>query len=135
MIQQTLLVIKPDAVKRKLIGEIINRFELKGFNIIKLKLFLFTKTQAELFYSAHKNKKFFSELVSFITSGNSVAIIIKGNNAINTTRQMIGSTKSFEAEPGSIRGDYGLGISNNIVHASDSSTNFKKEQNIIFKKQ
>ena len=134
MIQQTLLVIKPDAVKRKLIGDIIKRFELKGFNIIQLKLFLFTKTQAESFYSVHKNKIFFSELVSFITSGNSVAIIIKGNNAINTTRQMIGSTKSFEAEPGSIRGDYGLGISNNIVHASDSSINFKKEKNIIFKK-
>jgi len=130
--EQTLFIVKPDAVQRNLIGEIISRFEKKRFKVIKLKMFNFTKKQAEEFYSVHKSKPFFNELVSFITSGSVVAAVIEGNNAIETTRLMIGSTKSFEAAPGSIRGDFGLGFTDNIIHASDSKESFEKEVKVVF---
>ena len=132
MTEQTLFIVKPDAVQRNLIGEIITRFEKKGFKIVKLKMFNFTKKQAEEFYSVHSSKPFFKELVSFITSGRVVAAVIEGNNAIETTRLMIGSTKSFEAVPGSIRGDFGLGFTDNIIHASDSKESFEKEVKVVF---
>jgi len=130
--EQSLFIVKPDAVSRNLIGEIISRFEGKGFKIVKLKMFEFTKDQAEDFYSDHKEKPFFNELVSFITSGKIVASVIEGNNVVQTTRLMIGSTKSFEAAPGSIRGDFGLGLTDNIIHASDSIESFEKEVKVVF---
>jgi nucleoside-diphosphate kinase len=133
MTEQTLFIVKPDGVERKLVGEIISRFEEKGFNILKLKMFTFTKQMAEEFYSVHQSKPFFGELVSFITSGRVIAAIIEGNNAIATTRLMVGLTKSFEAAPGTIRGDFGLGISDNIIHASDSKESFEKEVAVVFK--
>jgi len=133
MTEQSLIIVKPDGVERKIIGQILTRFENKGFKIVKMKMFTFTKEIAEEFYSAHKSKPFFSELVSFITSGRVVAAIIEGNNAIATTRLMVGSTKSFEAPPGSIRGDFGLGITDNIIHASDSKESFEKEVVVVFK--
>ncbi len=132
MTEQTLFICKPDAVKRNLTGQIIARFEQKGFKILKLKMFTFTKEQAENFYSVHKDKPFFGELVNFITSGRVVAAIIEGNNAIATVRLMIGSTKSFEASPGSIRGDFGLGFTDNIIHASDSAESFSHEERVAF---
>ena len=132
MTEQSLFIIKPDAVKRGLIGEVVSRFEKKGFKIIKLKMLTFTKEMAEKFYSDHSAKPFFNELVSFITSGRVVVAVIEGNNAIATTRIMIGSTKSFEAAPGSIRGDFGLGLTDNIVHASDSPESFEKEVKVVF---
>jgi len=130
--EQSLFIIKPDAVSRGLIGEIVSRFEKKGFKIIKLKMYTFTKEKAEIFYSDHQSKPFFNELVSFITSERVVVVVIEGNNAIATTRIMIGSTKSFEAAPGSIRGDLGLGLTDNIVHASDSIESFEKEVKVVF---
>ncbi len=133
MTQQSLFIIKPDGVERKLVGNIIARFEKKGFKIVKLKMLTFTKEMAEEFYSEHKSKPFFAELVSFIISGKVVAAVIEGNNVISTTREMVGTTKSFEAAPGSIRGDYGLGVTNNIIHASDSTESFEREVNIVFK--
>ena len=114
--EQSLFIVKPDAVARNLVGEVVSRFEKKGFKLLKLKMFTFTQAQAENFYGVHKDKPFFGELTSFITSGPVVAAIIEGNNAIATTRIMIGATKSFEADPGSIRGDFGLGFSENIIH-------------------
>lgn len=132
MTEQTLFIVKPDGVERKLVGEIISRFEKKGFKLVKLKMFNFTKDQAEDFYSVHKEKPFFGELVSFITSGRVVAAVIEGNNAVATTRLMVGATKSFEAEPGSIRGDFGLGFTDNIIHASDSKESFEKEVKVVF---
>ena len=131
--EETLIVIKPDGFKRNLTGKILSRLEDKGFKIKDLKLFNFTKENAEEFYSSHMEKPFFSELVSFISSGPVVACIIDGNNAINTVRLLIGSTKSFEAAPGTIRGDFGLGITDNIIHASDSSESFIKESRVIFR--
>jgi nucleoside-diphosphate kinase len=133
MNEQTLIVIKPDAFERKLTGKILSRFENKGFLITELKSYIFTKEKAEEFYSLHKNKPFFSELVSFISSSKVVACILEGENAINTVRLLIGSTRSFDAQPGTIRGDYGLGITDNIIHASDSHESFIKESKVIFK--
>jgi len=132
MNEQTLIVVKPDAFERKLTGTILSRFEVKGFLIKELKSYIFTKEKAEEFYSAHKDKPFFNELVSFISSSTVVACILEGENAINIVRLMIGSTRSFEAQPGTIRGDYGLGITKNIIHASDSYESFIKESAVIF---
>lgn len=132
MTEKSLFIVKPDAVSRNLVGEIISRFEKKSFKIVQLKMFNFTKEQAEEFYSVHKDKPFFGELVSFITSGRVVAAVIEGNNAVATTRKMIGATKSFEAEPGSIRGDFGLGFTDNIIHASDSAESFEHEERVAF---
>ncbi len=131
--EQTLFIVKPDGVRRQLVGEIIARFEKRGFFIKELKMFTFTNELASEFYSIHKDKPFFEELLSYITSGPVVAVVIEGNNAVSTTRQMVGATKSFEAEPGSIRGDFGLGFTENIIHASDSKESFEKEVNVVFK--
>ena len=133
MTEQSLFIVKPDGVERKIVGQIISRFENKDFKIVKLKMLTFTREMAEEFYSIHKSKPFFGELVSFITSGRVVAAVIEGNNAIATTRLMVGSTKSFEALPGSIRGDFGLGLTDNIIHASDSEESFEKEVAVVFK--
>ena len=132
MAEQTLFIVKPDAVARSLVGEVVSRFERKGFKLLKLKMFTFSQQQAEKFYNVHKDKPFFGELTSFIISGPVVAVIIEGNNAIATTRIMIGATKSFEAVPGSIRGDFGLGFSENIIHASDSQESFDHESRVAF---
>lgn len=131
-VEQTLIVVKPDGFRRGLTGKILARFEEKGFVIKNLKYYNFTKEKAQKFYSVHKGKPFFGELVSFISSGPVVACILEGNNAVATTRIMIGSTKSFEAAPGTIRGDFGLGFTDNIIHASDSSESFIKESRVIF---
>jgi nucleoside-diphosphate kinase len=131
-VEQTLIVVKPDGFKRQLAGKILARFEEKGFQIKQLKTYNFTKEKAQDFYSVHKEKPFFGELVSFISSGTVVACILEGNNAVNTVRLMIGATKSFEAAPGTIRGDFGLGITDNIIHASDSAESFNKESGVIF---
>jgi nucleoside-diphosphate kinase len=130
--EQTLIVVKPDGFKRQLTGKVLARFEEKGFQIKNLKSYNFTKEKAQEFYSVHKDKPFFGELVSFISSGTVVACILEGNNAVNTVRIMIGATKSFEAAPGTIRGDYGLGFTDNIIHASDSPESFIKESRVIF---
>lgn len=131
-VEQTLIVVKPDGFKRQLTGKILSRFEEKGFQIKNLKSYNFTKEKAQEFYSVHKDKPFFGDLVSFISSGTVVACILEGNNAVNTVRIMIGATKSFEAAPGTIRGDFGLGFTDNIIHASDSSESFIKESRVIF---
>ncbi len=131
-VEQTLIVVKPDGFKRGLTGKVLARFEEKGFVIKNLRYYNFTKEKAQEFYSVHKDKPFFGELVSFITSGPVVACILEGNNAVATTRIMIGSTKSFEAAPGTIRGDFGLGFTDNIIHASDSPESFIKESRVIF---
>jgi len=130
--ERSLIIVKPDAVARKLVGEVISRFEKKGFKLVKLKLFQFTQQQAEEFYSIHKDKSFFGELTSFITSGPVVTAVIEGNNAVDTARIMIGATKSFEAAPGSIRGDLGLGFTENIIHGSDSPESFQHEERVVF---
>ena len=132
MAEQTLIIIKPDAAKRNLVGEILSRFEKKGFTISKLKALNFTVEMAEQFYSAHNSKPFFGELVSFITSRKVVAAVIEGENVIDTTREIIGKTNPKDASPGTIRGDFGIDITENSIHASDSSESFDKEVNVVF---
>jgi nucleoside-diphosphate kinase len=131
-LEQTLIVVKPDGFKKGLVGKIISRFEEKGFQIVNLRSFQFNTDTARKFYDAHKDKHFFNELVSFICSGKTVGCILEGNNAISTIRLMVGNTKSTEAQPGTIRGDFGLGFTDNIIHASDSAESFIKESKIIF---
>ena len=132
MAEQTLIIVKPDAVKRNLAEEILSRFKKKGFSISKLKTFNFTVEMAEQFYSVHRSKPFFGELVSFITSGTVVAAIMEGDNVINVTREIIGKTNPKEASQGTIRGDFGTGILENSIHASDSRESFDKEVNVVF---
>ncbi len=130
--EQTLIVIKPDGVDRKLVGTILARFEKREFIIHKMKLFQFTKEEAEEFYLPHRGKRFFNSLVKFIISGKVVAVILEGSISIEVVRQMIGSTKSHEAASGTIRGDFGLGLKDNVIHASDSTESFERESRIIF---
>ena len=132
MTEQTLIIVKPDAVKRNLAEEIISRFEKKGFTISKQKMLNFTTEMAKQFYSVHSSKPFFNELVSFITSGKVAVAIIEGDNVINVTREIIGKTNPKEADAGTIRGDFGISITENSIHASDSSESFDKEVNVVF---
>ena len=132
MAEQTLIIVKPDAVKRNLAEEILSRFEKEGFIISKQKTLNFTTEMAKQFYSAHSSKPFFGELVSFITSGEVIAAIIERDNAVSLTREIIGNTNPKEASSGTIRGDFGISITENSIHASDSSESFDKEVNVIF---
>ena len=125
-------MIKPDGVRRGLIGEIISRFEKKGFKIVALDMLTFSKDLARDFYSPHVGKPFFPELEEFITSAPAVALVLEGYNAVDVLRRMIGVTKSFEAASGTVRGDFGLGYTDNIVHASDSQESYSRESKIIF---
>ena len=129
---RTLIMIKPDGVKRGLVGAILSRFEQRGFRLMQLKMKTFTDQEAKDFYRPHIDKPFFRELTNFVTSGPVVAAVLEGNSAIEVTRTMIGTTKSPEAGPGTIRGDYALGITDNVIHASDSVESFVAEFNIIF---
>jgi len=131
-LEQTLIVIKPDGFRRYLTGRILTRFEEKGLQIKNLTSFNFTIEKAQEFYGLHRDKSFFKELVNFISTGQVVACILEGDNAIAVVRLMIGTTKSFEATPGTIRGDFGLGITDNVIHASDSYESFIKESRVIF---
>ena len=132
MTEQTLIIVKPDAVKRNLAEEILSRFEKNGFSVSKQKMLNFTTEMAKQFYSVHSSKPFFNELVSFITSGKVVVAIIEGDNVINVTREIIGKTNPKEADAGTIRGDFGISITENSIHASDSSESFDKEVNVVF---
>ena len=132
MTEQTLIIVKPDAVKRNLVEQILSRFEKKGFTISKKKTLNFTKEMAKEFYSTHGAKPFFDELVSFITSGEVVVAIIERDDAVSLTREIIGNTNPKEASSGTIRGDFGISITENSIHASDSSESFDKEVNVVF---
>ncbi len=134
-VERTLVMIKPDGVKRGLVGEIISRFERKGLKIRALKMFRFTREQAEEFYKVHKGKSFFNDLIEYITSGPVVAMVLEGDSAIKVVRLMIGPTDGREAPPGTIRGDYALSKSRNIVHASDSPENAEFEISVVFREE
>ncbi len=133
-VERTLVLVKPDGVKRGLIGEIISRFERKGLKIKALKMMWFTKSKAEEFYSVHKDKPFFESLIKFMTSGPIVAMILEGDSAISVVRLLIGTTDGRKAPTGTIRGDYALSIQENVVHASDSLESAKREIDVVFSK-
>lgn len=131
-VEETLIVVKPDGVERGLVGEILKRFEAKGFTVKRLQMLTMSRAQAKDFYGVHKDKPFFGELVAFITSGPVVGAVLSGRDAVATARRMVGATKSWEAAPGTIRGDLGLGLTDNTIHASDSTESFTKERAAFF---
>ncbi|MFP3201797.1 MAG: nucleoside-diphosphate kinase [Sulfolobus sp.] len=131
-IQRTFVMIKPDGVKRRLVGEIISRFEKRGLNIIGLKMVQMDKSIAEKLYEEHKGKSFFEELINYVTSGPVVCMVVEGDEAVSVVRKMIGNTDPKEAPPGTIRGDYALSKAENVIHASDSEEKAKREMSIFF---
>ncbi len=128
----TFTMLKPSAVTRGLIGQIIARFETKGLKIIALKMHAITQTEAEQLYSVHKGKPFYQSLVEYITSAPVVAMVIEGTDAVKTVRSMIGATNPKEAAAGTIRGDMALETQKNVIHASDSAENAQEEMKIFF---
>jgi nucleoside-diphosphate kinase len=126
-VERTFLMIKPDGVQRGLVGEIIKRFETKGFTLVGLKLMPVSRELAEKHYAVHKERPFFAGLVEFITSGPVVAMVWEGEGVIASARKMIGATKPLEAEPGTIRGDLGVTVGRNIIHGSDAPETAKEE--------
>jgi nucleoside-diphosphate kinase len=130
--QQTFVMIKPDGVLRRLVGEVIGRIEAKGYDIREMKLLTVDESLAKKHYAEHVDKPFFDELVSFVTSGPSVAMIVEGSDAVAGLRQIMGATNPLDATPGSIRGDFATVITENIVHASDSPDSAEREINLFF---
>ncbi len=135
VVERTFVMIKPDAVQRGLVGEIISRFERKGFKIVAMKMIKMTREQAEELYAPHKGKPFFESLIRFATSGPVVVMVIEGDSAIEVVRLMIGATDARKAQPGTIRGDFALDIEKNVIHASDSKESFEREHKIFFSKE
>jgi nucleoside-diphosphate kinase len=129
---QTLILVKPDAFERSLTGEVLARFERKGLRLVALTMLPATEEIANEHYAEHTEKPFFGELVSFITGGPLVAAVLEGPNAVEAARQMIGSTNPVEAAPGSIRADFALEVTFNMVHGSDSDESAEREISIWF---
>jgi nucleoside-diphosphate kinase len=130
--EREFVMVKPDGVHRAHVGDIITRIERVGLKIVAIKILQVTKDQAEKHYAIHKDKPFYKGLIKYITSGPSVAMVVEGRNAVSHTRRLVGATDPHNANPGSIRGDYGLDIGRNIVHAADSVNNAKIEYSIYF---
>lgn len=130
--EQTLILVKPDAFARGLTGEILSRFEGKGLKITALKLIHTPRETAETHYAEHSERPFFGELVDFIVSGPLVALILEGQDAIKAARQLIGATNPLEAATGSIRGDFAIEIGTNMVHGSDSPESAAREIGVWF---
>jgi nucleoside-diphosphate kinase len=130
--ERTLILVKPDAFSQNLTGEIIARFERKGLRIAALKYMTMTHELAEQHYAEHVGKPFFEELVSFITSGPLIAMVLQGEQAVAAARQVIGATNPIEASPGSIRGDYAIAVGTNMVHGSDSDVSAAREAALFF---
>ena len=130
--EETLVIVKPDAVKRGLVGEILTRLQRKSLRIAEMRLLRVDRELAERLYVEHREKAFFSELVDFITSGDVVVARISGESAIPVVRGLMGATDPAEAAPGTIRGDFGLVITQNLVHGSDSPESAKRELDLFF---
>jgi nucleoside-diphosphate kinase len=130
--QRTFVMIKPDAHARRLSGEILARFERRGFTVRGLKLLRVSRDQAAKHYAEHEGKPFYPDLVEFITSGPVVAMVLEGPSAVSTVRTMMGATNPLDSAPGTIRGDYALEIGENAVHGSDSPESAERELAIYF---
>ena len=133
-VERTLILIKPDAVRRRLAAEILGRIEARGFEISGGKLITASRELGEEHYAEHSQKPFFGELVEFITSGPTWALVVEGDGAIATLRATIGATDPAKAAPGTIRGDFALEVQNNIVHGSDSPESAAREVALFFPK-
>lgn len=129
---RTFLMVKPDGVRRGLIGEVIRRVEAKGYAIVAMKMLTIETSLAHRHYAEHREKPFFADLVSFITSGPVVAMVVEGPDAVTAVRQIMGATDPLKAVPGSIRGDFATEITENIVHGSDSPASAEREVALFF---
>jgi nucleoside-diphosphate kinase len=125
--ERTFLMIKPDGIERGLVGEIIARFEQKGFKLAELRLLTPPRSLAESHYAVHRERPFFNDVVSFVTSGPVVAMVWEGDNIIELSRKVIGATKPSDANPGTIRGDFANSTEKNLIHGSDSPENAAAE--------
>ncbi len=134
-LERTFLAVKPDGVQRKLVGEIISRFESKGFTLVGLKLVKVSRSLAEQHYAEHKEKPFFPGLVEFITSGPVVAMVWEGKGVVASARKIIGATNPLNSEPGTIRGDFGVDVGRNIIHGSDAVETAQREISLWFKEE
>jgi nucleoside-diphosphate kinase len=130
--ERTLILVKPDAFARNLTGEIIARFERKGLRLVALKLMTMTRGLASEHYAEHEGKPFYEELVTFITSGPLVAMVLEGDRAVQAARQVIGATNPLEATTGSIRGDFAIEVGQNMVHGSDGPESAAREVGLFF---
>lgn len=130
--EKTFVMVKPDGVQRGLIGDIVGRFERKGLKLAGLKLMQISEELAAKHYGEHQGKPFYGELISFITSGPVVAMVLEGQNAVSVVRSMMGKTNPVEAAPGTIRGDYAMFMGNNVVHGSDSTESAQREIGLFF---
>src|SRR5687768_3397611 len=133
--QQTLILLKPDAVQRRLVGEITGRFEAKGLRLVGLKFLQAGRELAEKHYAVHKGKPFYESLLSFLTSGPTVAMVWEGREAVAVCRNLMGVTDGAKAPPGTVRGDFALSVQNNLVHGSDSPENAATEIALWFKNE
>ncbi|MEH7385634.1 nucleoside-diphosphate kinase [Bacillus sp. JJ1521] len=133
--EKTFLMVKPDGVQRQLVGEIVSRFERKGFQLAGAKLMAVSEELAGNHYGEHKERPFFGDLVDFITSGPVFAMVWQGENVITTARQMMGATNPKDALPGTIRGDFGVTVGKNIIHGSDSPASAEREIALFFKEE
>lgn len=133
--ETTFLMVKPDGVQRGLVGKIISRIEEKGLRITALKMLWLDEETASEHYAEHKGKEFYDPLLDYITSGPVVAMALEGDSAISMVRKIVGLTDPKEASPGTIRGDFGMDISRNIVHAADSKKSAERELRIFFQKE
>lgn len=131
-VEHTFVMVKPDGVARRVVGEVISRFERKGLKLEKMRMLLIDEDLAGRHYAEHTEKPFFGELVEFITSGPVVAMQWSGESAVSVARTLMGTTNPAEAAPGTIRGDFGLIMTNNIVHGSDSPASGERELNLFF---
>jgi nucleoside-diphosphate kinase len=131
--ERTFLAIKPDGVQRGLVGEIIRRFETKGFTLVGLKFLKVSKELAEQHYGVHRQRPFFGSLVEFITSSPVVAMVWEGDGVVASARKIIGATNPLTSEPGTIRGDFGINIGRNLIHGSDAPETAKQEIALWFK--
>jgi len=131
-VQQTFIMVKPDGVRRRLVGEVVRRIEAKGYELREMKLFTMDESLAKKHYAEHTEKPFFGDLVTFITSGPVVAMVVEGPDAVSGMRGIMGATNPLDAAPGSIRGDFASFITENIVHGSDSPESAEREINLFF---
>jgi nucleoside-diphosphate kinase len=131
--ERTFIAIKPDGVQRKLIGEIVKRFETKGFTLVGLKFMSVSRELAEQHYGVHRERPFFGSLVEFITSGPVVAMVWEGDGVVASGRKLIGATNPLQSEPGTIRGDFGANIGRNLIHGSDAVETAQQEIALWFK--
>lgn len=130
--ERTVVIVKPDAVRRGLIGEVVGRIEREKLRILALRMMTIDDELARGLYSEHAGKHFFADLVSFITSGPVVALLVEGEEAVDVVRTLMGATDPKQAEPGTIRGDFGLEITQNLVHGSDSAESAERELDLFF---